>query len=257
VYTTNGQKIYEFDLQSGKGCFVTEYPTPEYLYVRIIGTEEVSKRHLLSQPYYLTAGLKPRYYQEIAVQNALSAIAEGAQRILLTLATGTGKTFIAFQIVYKLFQAKRSRDGYIRRPRVLFLADRNILVNQAMNTFNPLEHELVKITGKEIKKRNGKVPTNAGIFFAIYQAIVGDKGKREDIGDFMGEENYEEEAITHYFKQYPSDFFDLVIIDECHRGGANETGSRHEVLKYFSSAVHLGMTATPKRDDNIDTYNYF
>jgi type I restriction enzyme R subunit len=193
--------------------------------------------------------LKPRYYQEIAVQNALSALADGQQRILLTLATGTGKTFIAFQIVYKLFQAKRSRNGNARRPRVLFLADRNILVDQAMNTFNPLEKGLVKITGKEIKKRNGKVPTNEGIFFAIYQAIVGNTPE--------GEENYAEESINHYFKQYPSDFFDLVIIDECHRGGANEAGSWHEVLKYFSSAVHLGMTATPKRKDNIDTYNYF
>lgn len=208
--------------------------------------------------------MKPRYYQEIAIQKALSALSQGDDRILLTLATGTGKTFIAFQIAYKLFQAKRSKDGQNRRPRILFLADRNILVDQAMNTFNPLEKELVKITGSEIRKRNGKVPTNANIFFAIYQAIVGENEYGEIIEPNVGtglapvlNDNPNDNNITNYFHQYPSNFFDLIVIDECHRGGANESGSRHEVLKYFSPAVHLGMTATPKREDNIDTYTYF
>lgn len=249
VYSTNGEKIYEFDLQSGRGEFIEHYPTPEALYSRVIGPQEVLKQHILSQPYYLTGGMKPRYYQEIAIQKALEAIADGKERALLTLATGTGKTFIAFQIAYKLFQARWSKDGSQRRPRILFLADRNILVDQAMNTFNPLEKELVKITGTEIKKRGGKVPTNANIFFAIYQAIVGEKAEWE--------ENYEEEDLKNYYKQYPWDFFDLVIIDECHRWWANESGSWHDILKQFDKAVHLGMTATPKREDNIDTYKYF
>lgn len=249
VYSTNGEKIYEFDLQSGKWDFLEKYPTPEELYHRVIWPEETIKQHILNQPYYLTWGMKPRYYQEIAIQKALESIAEWKERTLLTLATGTGKTFIAFQISYKLFQARRTRDGSQRRPRILFLADRNILVDQAMNTFNPLEKDLVKITGTEIKKRWWKVPTNANIFFAIYQAIIGDK--------IEWEENYEEEDIKNYYKQYPSDFFDLVIIDECHRWWANEAGSRNDILKHFSPAIHLGMTATPKREDNIDTYKYF
>jgi len=214
LYTTNGEKIYEFDLQTGKGEFIEQYPSPEELYNRVIWPQETLKQHILSQPYYLTGGMKPRYYQEIAIQKALESIASGNERILLTLATGTGKTFIAFQIAYKLFTARRSKDGSQRRPRILFLADRNILIDQAMNTFNPLEKDIVKITWTEIKKRNGKVPTNANIFFAIYQAIVWDKPETE--------ENYEEEDLRNYYKKYPSDFFDLVIIDECHRWWANE-----------------------------------
>ncbi len=249
VYSTNWEKIYEFDLHAGTGKYINQYPYPDTLYYSTIWAEETLKHHILSQPYYLTGWMKPRYYQEIAIQKALEAIAEWNPRTLLTLATGTGKTFIAFQIAYKLFQARWTRDGSARRPRILFLADRNILINQAMNTFNPLEKELVKITWTEIKKRGGKVPTNANIFFAIYQAIIGDK--------IEWEENYEEEDLKNYYKQYPSDFFDLVIIDECHRWWANEAGSRNDILKYFSPAVHLGMTATPKREDNIDTYKYF
>lgn len=249
LYSTNGKEIYEFDMQAGKWAFVQEYPTPEELFARMIWPYEYIKQLILSQPYYLTWGMKPRYYQEIAIQKALEAIVDGNQRVLLTLATGTGKTFIAFQIVWKLFQAKWAIDGTQRRPRILFLADRNILVDQAINTFNPLEKDLVKVTWVEVKKRNGKVPTNANVFFAIYQAIIGEKVE--------GEEDYQDEDLRNYYKQYPSDFFDLIIIDECHRGWANEAGSRHDILKYFSSAIHLGMTATPKREDNIDTYKYF
>ncbi len=249
LYTTNGQKIYEFDLQEGRGDFIDKYPNPEELYHRIIDSKDLIKQLILNQPYHMTGGMKVRYYQEIAIQKALEAIAEWDKRVLLTLATGTGKTFIAFQIVWKLFQAKWAIDGTQRRPRVLFLADRNILVDQAINTFNPMEKDLVKVTWVEVKKRNGKVPTNANVFFAIYQAIIWDKPE--------GEEDYQEEDMKNYYKQYPSDFFDLVIIDECHRWWANEWGSRHDILKYFSSAIHLGMTATPKREDNIDTYKYF
>lgn len=180
----------------------------------------------------------------------MEAISDEKKRILLTLATGTGKTVIAFQIAYKLFQARWSLDGLgVRRPRILFLADRNILVDQAMNPFNPMEKDILKINGVEIKKRGGKVPTNANIFFAIYQALVGGKQDEEDSASEFLEEQY--------YKKYAADFFDLIIIDECHRGGARQEGNWAEILKYFDSAVQIGLTATPKRDDNVDTYKYF
>ena len=157
--------------------------------------------------------MKPRFYQQIAVQKSIESIASGKDRILLTLATGTGKTYIAFQIVYRLFASKWNRDGSDRRPKILFLADRNVLADQAYNTFNPLEKDIIRLNGKEIKKRGGKVPTNANIFFAIYQSIAENKNRVIETTD---EEN--EDDVTAYYKQYPSNFFDLIIIDECHRG---------------------------------------
>lgn len=248
VYSSNGHKTYAFDLQTGTGDYIDSYPSPEELYHRIIDPAQETVQNILSQPFYFD-GRKPRYYQEIAINTALTQIGQGKDRILLTLATGTGKTFIAFQTVRRLFQARWSRDNSGRRPRVLFLADRNILIDQAMNDFNPMEKDCIKITGEEIRKRWGKVPTNANVFFAIYQAIIGDTAESE--------EDYESNDIKNYFAQYPADFFDLVIIDECHRGGANENGSWHAILERFAPAVHLGLTATPKREDNIDTYRYF
>lgn len=240
VYSTNGKKIYEFDLTTGKGDYIDLFPIPDEIYKRSFDNLTPEKENLLSVPFYLTGDKQPRYYQENAVNKAIEAIANKENRILLTLATGTGKTFIAFQIVYKLFQKRWNLDNAERRPKILILADRNILADQAINTFNdPFEKDLVKIDGSEIKARNGQVPTNAHIFFAIYQAIS------------------EKENIGGYYKQYPADFFDLVIIDECHRGSANEEGSWREILDYFGSAVHLGLTATPKRKDNVDTYQYF
>ncbi len=239
VYSSNGKKIYEFRISEGKGDFIKNYPTPEEMYNRIFAQENSLKEKLLSIPFYLTGDFKPRYYQEIAVNKVIEAIAKDKKRILLTLATGTGKTFVAFQISYKLFTARWNVDKIERRPKILFLADRNILADQAINTFNPLERDLIKINGDEIQIRNGQVPTNANVFFAIYQAIA------------------EKENIGGYYKQYPSDFFDIVIIDECHRGSANENGSWRDILDYFTTAVHLGLTATPKRNDNVNTYNYF
>ncbi|MCY0971038.1 DEAD/DEAH box helicase family protein [Chryseobacterium sp. CY353] len=239
VYSSNGKQIYEFCISKGKGDFIRNYPTPEEMYNRIFTQKNSVKEKLLSIPFYLTGDFKPRYYQEIAVNKVIEAIAEDKKRILLTLATGTGKTFISFQIAYKLFTARWNVDKVERRPKILFLADRNILADQAINTFNPLEKDLVKINGDEIRVRNGKVPTNANVFFAIYQAIA------------------EKENIGGYYKQYPPDFFDIVIIDECHRGSANENGSWRDILDYFKTAVHLGLTATPKRNDNVNTYNYF
>jgi type I restriction enzyme R subunit len=240
VFATNGKQVYEFDLSTGKGDYIDSFPTPDEIYNRSFENLTPVKEDLLSVPFYLTGDKQPRYYQENAVNKAVEAIANNEKRILLTLATGTGKTFIAFQIVYKLYQKRWNLDNAERRPKILILADRNILADQAINTFNdPFEKDLVKIDGSEIKARNGQVPTNAHIFFAIYQAI----SEKENIGGF--------------YKQYPADFFDLIIIDECHRGSANEEGSWRDILDYFGSAVHLGLTATPKRKDNVDTYQYF
>ncbi|MDQ1769368.1 DEAD/DEAH box helicase [Labilibaculum sp. A4] len=240
VFATNGESVYEFNMQTGKGKYIENFPTPEEIYKCTFSNLTSEKEELLSVPFYLTGDKQPRYYQENAVNRAIEAITNNEKRILLTLATGTGKTFIAFQLVYKLIKKRWNLDKADRTPKILILADRNVLADQAINTFNdPFEKDLVKIDGSEIKARNGKVPTNAHIFFAIYQAIS------------------EKENIGGYYKQYPKDFFDLVIIDECHRGSANEEGSWRAILDHFESAIHLGLTATPKRKDNIDTYDYF
>jgi type I restriction enzyme R subunit len=223
IFASNGEKIYQFDMRTGTGDYIDNFPTPETLFQESIENLTSLKKQLLAVPFYLVGDKQPRYYQEIAVNKAIEAIADGKPRILLTLATGTGKTFIAFQIVHKLLTVKWNLDKADRRPKVLFLADRNLLADQAINTFNdPYEKDLIKIDGSEVRARNGVVPTNAFIFFAIYQAI----SEKENIGGF--------------YQQYPKDFFDLIII-----------------LDYFGTAVHLGLTATPKRDDNVDTYNYF
>ncbi|HMS51232.1 MAG TPA: DEAD/DEAH box helicase family protein, partial [Chitinophagales bacterium] len=189
-----------------------------------------------------------RYYQEIAVQRTVEAIAQGKDRILLTLATGTGKTAIAFQIAWKLFQTRwnlssTGSDYVPRRPRILFLADRNILADQAYNSFSAFpEDALVRIKPNEIKK-SGKVPTNGSIFFTIFQT-------------FMSGTDAEGKPAP-YFGEYPTDYFDFIIIDECHRGGANDESNWRSILEYFSPAVQLGLTATPKRENNVDTYKYF
>lgn len=254
VYSTNGQKIYEFDLQEWTGYYIDAFPTPKQLYQRYIDPSATLKQQLLAVPYRSEWSIKPRYYQHIAVTRTLSAIAEWQDRILLTLATGTGKTRIAYWISQKLFDAKWTHDDTNRRPRILFLADRNILVDQAMNTYNPLEKDILKVTWKEIRKRNGRVPTNANVFFAIYQAII--SGSDEET-ETRWVDVVAGESVSGYYEKYPADFFDLIIIDECHRWWANEAGTWHAILKHFSSAVQLWLTATPKREDNIDTYRYF
>lgn len=246
VYSSNWKRTYEFDLKTGKGDYIDNYPTPEELYKKVFSEINYTKETLLQEPFYLSER-RPRYYQEIAINKIMESIWDWKNRILLTLATGTGKTVIAFQTVYKLFNARWSKDGiWVRRPRILFLADRNILVDQAMNTFNPLEKDIIKINGTEIKKRGGKVPTNANVFFAIYQALAG----------WVDEEN-PDETLEAYYNRYDRDFFDAIIIDECHRWGAREDGNWAEILKYFDSAIHIWLTATPKRNDNVDTYKYF
>ena len=196
-------------------------------------------------PFEDRGGSHPsRYYQDIAVDRVLDAIADKRQRILLTLATGTGKTFIAFQIAWKLFHSRwsLSREPE-RRPRILFLADRNILANQAYNAFSAFpEDALVRIDPADIAKK-GKVPKNGSLFFTIFQTFMSGKPK--------------DGAPAPYFGDYPPDFFDLIVIDECHRGGAEDESNWRAILEYFAPAVQLGLTATPRRKDNADTYAYF
>ena len=241
VYSTNGHGIFEYDMDLDTGKKIDSFPTPEELYQRVQGSNP-QKVKMLKEPLIQEGSMIPRYYQKLAVQRAIGAIADGKKRVLLTLATGTGKTFISYQIVRKLLNLKWRVDGKEQQPKVLFLADRNILVDQAINTFNSIERQIVKVDGKEIRRRNGVVPSSANVYFAIYQAITGGANNDE---------------ILEYYKQYPKDFFDIIVIDECHRGSANDEGSWRRVLEHFEDAVHLGLTATPKRDDNVDTYNYF
>lgn len=252
VYATNGHKIYEHSLKEGRGGWIDAFPTPDELFSHKYGGTTTKQESIITYPFHIEGSMKPRFYQQIAVQKTIEAIAEGKDRVLLTLATGTGKTYIAFQIVYRLFQSKWNRDGSDRRPKILFLADRNVLKDQSINTFNPLEKDCVEINGKVIKKRGGRVPTAGNIFFAIYQSIAENKNRAMETSIEESEDN-----VTAYYKQYPSNFFDLVIIDECHRGSANDESSWRAILDHFSGAVHLGLTATPKRDDNGDTYRYF
>jgi type I restriction enzyme R subunit len=236
VYATNGKETYFFDMETGRGEYVEQYHTPDDLYRLVNGEQADIVERAITEPFHKTK-YDPRYYQENAIQTAVRAIAAGDDRVLLTLATGTGKTFISFQIVWKLFNAKWNKRGDGRRPRIMFLADRNVLIEQAMGDFNPLEDEIVRVDGDAVRNQNG-VPTNANIFFSIYQAMTGG-------GD------------TPYYKDYPEDFFDLIIIDECHRGAAGDESRWKDVLKHFKAATQLGLTATPKRDKNTDTYDYF
>jgi type I restriction enzyme R subunit len=238
TFATNGKEIYQICMETGKEGIIEKFPTPDELWNKTFNIKNNWKEKFDAIP---RGGIyEPRFYQEIATNNALDAIAEGKNRLLLTLATGTGKTTIAFQIAWKLFHARWNlqRDG-TRRPRILFLTDRNILADQAFNEFSAFpEDALVRIKPDEIRKK-GSVPTNGSIFFTIFQT-------------FMCGPN-----DTPYFGEYPKDYFDLIIIDECHRGGANDEGNWRGIMEYFAPAVQLGLTATPKRKDNVDTYRYF
>jgi len=246
AYATNGKELYSICLKTGIEGLVSQYLSPDELWDKTFAVPNEWREKFAAIPFENKSGTwQPRYYQEIAVENTLEAVATNKQRILLTLATGTGKTAIAFQIAWKLFQTRWNlkRDGS-RRPRILFLADRNILANQAFNSFSAFpEDALVRISPKEITKK-GSVPTNGSIFFTIFQT-------------FMSSGTDKEGKPAPYFGAYPPDYFDFIIIDECHRGGANDEGNWRGILEYFAPAVQLGLTATPKRKDNVDTYQYF
>lgn len=241
AFAANGRSIYQINMRSGEEGDVLKFPAPRELWDLTFSQQNDWLEKFNQVPYEDIGGSKElRYYQEIAVNKAMEAIAAGSQRILLTLATGTGKTFIAFQIAWKLYHTRwnLNRDSG-RLPRVLFLADRNILADQAFNAFSAFpEDALVRIRPGEIT-RQGRVPTNGSIFFTIFQTFM------------SGEEG------SYNFGQYPPDFFDFIVIDECHRGGANDESTWRAIMEHFSAAVQLGLTATPRRDDNIDTYRYF
>jgi type I restriction enzyme R subunit len=241
AFATNGQKIRQINLKTGKEEDVAAFPTPDELWNLINEPKNELLDTFRSIDLLRYGGVDPvRFYHRIAVERVLEGIAKGDQRLLLTLATGTGKTRIAFHIAWKLFQARWNVQGdKKRRPRILFLADRNILADQAFNEFSSFpEDALVRISPDSVRKY-GKVPTNGNIFFTIFQTF-----QTESTG-------------APNFGEYPKDFFDLIIVDECHRGGATEDGNWREILEYFSPAVQLGLTATPKRRDNVDTYAYF
>ena len=267
TYSTNGDDIYQICMQTGEEGIVDRYLTPQELWIKSYPSQastEITQswRDKFSEiPFEDKSGTwQPRYYQEIAIKRTLEAVAQGKDRILLTLATGTGKTAIAFQIAWKLFQTRwnitANNQYQKRRPRILFLADRNILANQAFNSFSAFDEDaLVRIKPKEIKKR-GKVPTNGSIFFTIFQSLMANDNTA-DAEEIEGEITTDYDMAAAYYNQYEKDYFDLIIIDECHRGGANDEGNWRGILEYFSPAVHLGLTATPKRKDNVDTYKYF
>ncbi len=235
AYTSNGHDIVEFDYTTGQETLLAAYPTPAELFSRLQQAEGLTEENIpsLLAPFHYQPGFSPRYYQQIAINRAVQALLQGKQRILLTMATGTGKTFVAFQICWKLWNSKWNRTGAYRKPRILFLADRNVLIDDPKDkTFAPFADARYKI-------ENGKIVKSREIYFAIYQAIASD---------------------THrpgLYKEFSRDFFDLIIIDECHRGSSRDNSNWHEILEYFNPAFQIGMTATPLREDNRDTYRYF
>ncbi|ELH7167558.1 DEAD/DEAH box helicase family protein [Campylobacter coli] len=248
VYSTNGDKIYEYDLRVSRGEYIENFPSPNELFQRVYGNLKEWQYKLLTQRELYIPQKTLRYYQKIAVDKVIEAIINNKNRILLTLATGTGKTTIAFNLCYRLLEARWNKENKDQKPKILFLCDRVSLRDQALGEFNPIESDCKAISAEEIKKNDGKIITNANIFFGIYQSLAANSKEQE---------NTQEEQESKFYLQYPKDFFDLIIIDECHRGGANEEGSWRAVLEYFSYATQLGLTATPKKEENIDTYEYF
>ncbi len=258
AFSTNGHGIYRVDMQTGGEGYVDRYPTPDEMWDAAFGESEAQERYwrirFSAVPFEDRGGQwQARYYQHNAITNALDSLARGTDRILLTLATGTGKTAIAFQIAWKLFHSRWNltdwRGGLeegqepSRRPRILFLADRNILADQAFNAFSAFpEDALVRIAPDVIRKK-GRVPKNGSVFFTIFQTFM--SGRDED------------GHPKPSFGDYPPDFFDFIVIDECHRGGANDESNWRAIMEYFAPAVQLGLTATPKRTNNADTYAYF
>ena len=242
AYASNGLKWYRIDMATGaEGDIDLPFPTPDELWDRTFAEPNPWRDAFGTVDFEPDGGKwQPRYYQHNAIAAALEAIAQGERRILLTLATGTGKTSIAFQIAWKLFRTKWSLAGEPeRRPRILFLADRNILADQAYNAFSAFPPDAVaRIDPQSLGKRSGRPPKNASVFFTIFQTFM--TGDGEPV-----------------FTGYPPDFFDFIVIDECHRGGARDESAWRGILEHFEPAVQLGLTATPKRKHNADTYAWF
>jgi type I restriction enzyme R subunit len=232
AYSTNGKEIVEFDYTTGEQRELLNFPTPSELWKRLRETEGIKDERVLT-PAFPDKSKPLRYYQEISVNRAVQAILHGRKRCLLTLCTGAGKTAVAFQIAWKLWSCGWNKRGDNRKPKILFLADRNFLVDDPMaKDFSPFGDARFKIQG-------GKISKGRDIYFAIYQAIAKDENR------------------PGLYREYAKDFFDLIIVDECHRGSARDDSNWREILEWFEPAYQLGMTATPLREDNRDTYNYF
>ncbi len=236
AYATNGQEIIEFDYETGVEREVSEFPTPTELWERLKSADRIEDSEVadrLLTPTYPDRAKPLRYYQEIAVNRAVLSVLQGRRRMLLTLCTGAGKTAIAFQICWKLWASRWNTKRTNRTPKILFLADRNVLVDDPMaKDFSPFGEARHKIAGGEaVKSRD--------MYFSIYQSIARDENR------------------PGLYREYPRDFFDLIIIDECHRGSARTDSNWREILDWFEPATQIGMTATPRREDNVDTYNYF
>jgi len=236
AYATNGADIIEIDYFKGTEARVPGFASPQDLWARYqagTGLTQPDKQAQLLSAYNVTGGKPPRYYQQIAINRVVEQILAGKNRLLLTMATGTGKTVVAFQICWKLWSSRWNRTGEHRKPRILFLADRNILIDDPKDkTFAPFGDARHKI-------ESGQIVHSREMYFAIYQALA------------------EDERRAGLFRDYPPDFFDLVIVDECHRGSARSDSSWRVILEHFKPAFQIGMTATPLRDDNRDTYEYF
>jgi len=235
AFATNGKEILEFDYLTGQERVISAYPTPTELFARLKQAEGLPNEavDILLSPYHHVSGFSPRYYQQIAINRAVQAVLQGNRRVLITMATGTGKTVVAFQICWKLWNARWNCAGAYRKPRILFLADRNVLIDDPKDkTFTPFGDARYKI-------ENGTISKGREMYFAIYQAISKD-ARRPGL-----------------YKEFAPDFFDLIVVDECHRGSARDDSNWREILEYFEPAFQLGMTATPLREDNRDTYRYF
>ena len=236
AYATNGVEIVEIDYTTGVEQPVSTFPSPEELWQRQRAADGLADDMVVEKlltPTYPDKTKPLRYYQEIAVNRSVQAVLSDKQRILLTLCTGAGKTAVAFQIAWKLWSARWNKKGIARQPKILFLADRNVLVDDPMaKDFRPFGDARHKITGGDASK-------SRDMYFAIYQSIARDENR------------------PGLYKEYPHDFFDLVIVDECHRGSSRDDSNWREILEWFEPATQIGMTATPRREDNVDTYTYF
>lgn len=236
AYATNGKGIVEFDFTTGIEQSVEAFPTPDELWARLNAIDPLTAAatERILAPYYPDPDRVPRYYQQIAINRTVENILRGKKRILLTMATGTGKTVVAFQVCYKLWKSRWNRTNEpVKRPKILFLADRNILVD------DPKDKTFIPFGDARHKIENGGGVQSREMYFAIYQAIA------------------EDEKRPGLYKEYARDFFDLIIVDECHRGSAKDESNWREILEYFEPAVQVGMTATPLRKDNKATYRYF
>lgn len=245
AYSSNGDAFYEHDFLTGqeRQLDLTEFPSPEELIARYEvekGLNEQEKR-IIDQPYYTgLATYPPRYYQRDAVNRTVDAIARGQQRILLVMATGTGKTYVAFQTVYRLLKSGMKR-------KVLYLADRNILVDQSIQQdFAPLQKTIHKIN---FAKDDPVTVTSHEVYFSLYQQLAGNDDADDDAPD--------EDPVMRFASLFQPNFFDLIIVDECHRGSAKKDSNWRRILDYFSSATQIGMTATPKETKYISNIDYF